>query len=35
MELDLNSIRADITDTDKEIIELFKKRMTLCESVAE
>ncbi len=34
MELDLNKIRGEITDTDKEIIELFKRRMTLCADVA-
>lgn len=33
--LDLNEIRKDIDATDKEIVELFEKRMKLCEEVAE
>lgn len=33
--LDLNKIREDIDATDKEIVELFEKRMKLCEDVAE
>lgn len=33
--LDLNKIRDDIDVTDKQIVELFEKRMKLCESVAE
>ena len=33
--LDLNKIRDDIDITDKQIVELFEKRMKLCESVAE
>ena len=33
--LDLNKIREDIDVTDKQIVELFEKRMKLCEDVAE
>lgn len=33
--LDLNKIRDNIDETDKAIIELFEKRMKLCEEVAE
>lgn len=35
MELDLNKIRQDINATDKEIVELFKHRMSLAADVAE
>ncbi len=34
MELDLNLIREEIDVIDKEIVELFEKRMKLCEDVA-
>ena len=33
--LDLNLIRDDIDATDKQIVELFEKRMELCKNVAE
>ena len=33
--LDLNEITKDIDATDKEIVELFEKRLKLCEEVAE
>lgn len=33
--LDLNEIRENIDETDKAIVELFEKRMKLCEEVAE
>lgn len=33
--LDLNVIRENIDETDKAIVELFEKRMKLCEEVAE
>ena len=33
--LDLNKIRENIDETDKAIVELFEKRMKLCEEVAE
>ena len=33
--LDLNKIRDNIDETDQAIIELFEKRMKLCEEVAE
>ena len=35
MELNLNKIREEINEIDREIIELFKKRMTCASSVAE
>lgn len=35
MELDLNKIRQDINDTDKQIVELFRRRMELSADVAE
>ena len=33
--LDLGEIRNDIDSTDRQIVELFEKRMKLCQSVAE
>lgn len=33
--LDLNELRQEINDTDREIVELFKKRMAIATSVAE
>ena len=33
--LDLNELRQEINETDREIVELFKKRMALASSVAE
>ena len=33
--LDLNEIRSEIDVTDKQIVELFEKRMKLCEEVAD
>lgn len=35
MELDLTKLREEINETDKEIVELFKKRMGIAASVAE
>ena len=35
MELDLSKLREEINATDKEIVELFKRRMTLASDVAE
>ena len=35
MELDLTKLREEINETDKEIVELFKKRMNIAASVAE
>ncbi len=35
MELDLTKLREEINDTDREIVELFKKRMAIATSVAE
>lgn len=35
MELNLDSLREEINETDRQIVELFKKRMTLASSVAE
>lgn len=35
MELDLNKLREEINDTDRQIVELFKKRMDIAASVAE
>lgn len=34
MNLDLNEIRMDIDSVDKQIVELFEKRMELCKNVA-
>lgn len=35
MELDLTKLREEINETDREIVELFKKRMNIAASVAE
>ena len=35
MQLDLDLLRQEINETDKEIVELFKKRMNIASSVAE
>ena len=35
MELDLTKLREEINETDREIVELFKKRMAIATSVAE
>ncbi len=35
MELDLNELREEINQTDREIVELFKKRMAVAASVAQ
>ena len=35
MELDLNKLREEINETDREIVELFKRRMEIAASVAE
>ena len=35
MELDLSKLREEINSVDREMVELFKRRMTIAASVAE
>ena len=35
MELDLNKLREEINETDRQIVELFRKRMDIAANVAE